>query len=86
MENSNGRHGSETFGQLAASQKSTRDNKGEGLGGGLGALAQRLPCDHLLEAEGEPQQVSRYEAAVKGVYETYLRLEEEQEDERTYLE
>ena len=57
MENSYGRHGSETIGQLAASQKSTRDNKGEGLGGGLGALAQRLSCDYLLEAEGEPQQI-----------------------------
>ena len=52
MENSNGRHGPETAGKLAACQESTRDNKGEGRGGGLGALAQRLSCDYLLEAEG----------------------------------
>ena len=37
-------------------------------------------CSRLKES------LSRYEAAVKGVDETYLRLEEEQEDERTYLE
>ena len=32
------------------------------------------------------ESLSRYEAAVKGVDETYLRLEEEQGDERTYEE
>ena len=37
-------------------------------------------CSRLKES------LSRYEAAVKGVDETYLRLEEEQEDERTYQE
>ena len=37
-------------------------------------------CSRLKES------LSRYEAAVKGVDETYLRLEEEQGDERTYEE
>ena len=37
-------------------------------------------CSRLKES------LSRYEATVKGVDETYLRLEEEQEDERTYQE
>ena len=37
-------------------------------------------CSRLKES------LSRYEAAVKGVDKTYLRLEEEQEDERTYQE
>ena len=72
------RHGSEAIGQLAASEESTRDNQGEGLGGGLEPPA--IICSRLKES------LTRYEAAVKGVDETYLRLEEEQGDDQTYEE
>ena len=46
----------------------------------LRADSPAIICSRLKES------LTRYEAAVKGVDETYLRLEEEQGDDRTYEE
>ena len=46
----------------------------------LQADSPAIMCSRLKES------LTRYEAAVKGVDETYVRLEEEQGDDRTYEE